>query len=276
MPVSHHEQIRSRDLVGVVPAAGTARRLGRLPCSKELLPVGFHKDRKGRQLQPKAVGYYLLERMQKANVSKVYIILRKGKWDIPEYFGDGKLLNINIAYLLMDLPFGVPFTIDQAFPFIEEATVVFGFPDILFEPEDAFVQLLCRQSATGADIVLGIFPATHPHKMDMVDLDKEGRVRGIQIKPSQTNLRYTWIIAVWTPVFTKFMHECVMKELALGRRTNGDGNMGKKQELFVGDIIQKALNCNLRVESVSFSTGTYIDIGTPQDFMKALQYIDNN
>jgi len=276
MPVSHQKQIRPRDLVGVVPAAGTARRLGTLPCSKELLPVGFHKDRKGQQLQPKAVGCCLLERMQTANVSKAYIILRKGKWDIPEYFGDGKLLNINIAYLLMDLPFGVPFTIDQAYPFIKEATVVFGFPDILFKPDDAFVQLLYRQSATGADIVLGIFPATHLHKMDMVDLDKKSRVRGIQIKPSQTNLRYAWIIAVWTPVFTKFMHECVADELALAQRTNGDSNIEKKQELFVGDIIQKALNYNLCVECVSFSTGTYIDIGTPQDLMKALQYMENN
>jgi glucose-1-phosphate thymidylyltransferase len=275
MPVDHFRQKFSNDLVGVIPAAGIASRLGPLPCSKELLPVGFHKDRKGGQSQPKAIAHYLLERMQTANVSRVYIILRKGKWDIPNYFGDGKMLDMSIAYLLMDLPFGVPFTIDQAYPFIKEATVVFGFPDILFEPEDAFVQLLSRQSATGADIVLGIFPATHPHKMDMVDLDKEGRVRGIQIKPSQTNLRYAWIIAIWTPVFTNFMHESVVNELALDLKTNG-GGLGKKQELYVGDIIQKALDNNLSIGCVCFSTGTYIDIGTPGDFIKAMQFKENN
>jgi glucose-1-phosphate thymidylyltransferase len=275
MPVDHFRQKFSNDLVGVIPAAGIASRLGPLPCSKELLPVGFHKDREGGQSQPKAIAHYLLERMQTANVSRIYIILRKGKWDIPNYFGDGKMLDMSIAYLLMDLPFGVPFTIDQAYPFIKEATVVFGFPDILFEPEDAFVQLLSRQSATGADIVLGIFPATHPHKMDMVDLDKEGRVRGIQIKPSQTNLRYAWIIAIWTPVFTNFMHESVVNELALDLKTNGEG-LGKKQELYVGDIIQKALDNNLSIECVCFSTGTYIDIGTPGDFIKAMQFKENN
>jgi glucose-1-phosphate thymidylyltransferase len=272
MPVNHQEQNRLRDLVGVVPAAGTASRLGPLPCSKELLPVGFHKDSRGRRLRPKAVGYYVLERMQTANVSKVYIILRKGKWDIPNYFGDGKMMDMSIAYLLMNLPFGVPFTIDQAYPFIKDATVVFGFPDILFQPQDAFVRLLSRQSGTGADIVLGIFPATHPHKMDMVDLDKKGRVREIQIKPSQTNLRYAWIIAVWTPVFTEFMHECVLNELALDLRTKGEGNVGNKGEMFVGDVIQKALDYKLGVECVCFSTGTYLDIGTPRDLLKALKF----
>jgi glucose-1-phosphate thymidylyltransferase len=72
------------------------------------------------------------------------------------------------------------------------------------------------------------------------------------------------------------MHECVVNELAPGRRTNVDGNIEKKQELFVGDIIQKALNYNLCVECVSFSAGSYMDIGTPQDLMKALQYMENN
>ena len=260
------------DIVGLIPAAGTANRLGPLPCSKELLPVGFHKDRNGKKMQPKAVGHYLLERMHKANVSKVYIILRKGKWDIPTYFGNGKMLDMSIAYLLMDLPFGVPFTIDQAYPFIKDATVVFGFPDILFEPEDAFVHLLTRQSATEADVVLGVFPAIDPQKMDMVDWDEEGHVRGIQIKPSQTNLRYAWIIAVWTPVFTEFMHQCVVEELALDLRTKGEGTIGPKQEMFVGDVVQKALDDKLGVECVCFSTGTYLDIGTPGDLQKALRF----
>jgi glucose-1-phosphate thymidylyltransferase len=276
MPIDGQNKNMYGDLVGVIPAAGIANRLGPLPCSKELLPVGFRKDRKGQPLQPKAVGYYLLERMQTAHVSKVYIILRKGKWDIPNYFGDGKMLDMSIAYLLMDLPFGVPFTVDQAYSFIKEATVIFGFPDIIFEPKDAFVQLLSRLFATSADVVLGIFPASDPHKMDMVGCDKEGRVREIQVKPSQTDLQYTWIIAVWTPVFTKFMHECVKNELVLDLRSNGEGNIKKKQELFIGDIIQKALDHNLCVQCVCFSTGTYLDIGTPVDLLKALQFKENN
>jgi len=36
----------------------------------------------------------------------------------------------------MDLPYGVPYTLDQAYPFVQNATIALGFPDITCEPED--------------------------------------------------------------------------------------------------------------------------------------------
>jgi glucose-1-phosphate thymidylyltransferase len=62
--------------------------------------------------------------------------------------------------------------------------LAFGFPDIIFQPEDAFVQLLARQASTKAGIVLGLFPTDQPQKVDMVDLDDDGRIRLIEIKPA--------------------------------------------------------------------------------------------
>jgi glucose-1-phosphate thymidylyltransferase len=271
MPVNRHRPNHQHELVGVVPAAGTASRLGPLPCSKELLPVWFHKERRGSQLNPKAVGHYLLERMQSVNVSKVFIILRKGKWDIPTYFGDGRILDMHIAYLLMDLPFGVPFTIDQAYPFIKNATVVFGFPDILFKPKDAYEQLLDKQQYSRADLVLGLFPAKNSEKVDMVELDDEGFVHGIQIKPSQTSLKYTWILAVWTSVFTHFMHEFVINHLKKANSEKDMANRIDRQEIFVGDVIQAAIDNNLNLNSLVFTKGSFIDIGTPDDLARAIQ-----
>jgi glucose-1-phosphate thymidylyltransferase len=46
--------------------------------------------------------------MQLAGIDKAYFILRSGKWDIPAYFGDGEMLSMNLGYLIMNLPFGVP------------------------------------------------------------------------------------------------------------------------------------------------------------------------
>ena len=73
------------------------------------------------------------------------------------------MLDMHLSYLLMELPFGVPFTLDEAHHFVKNMIVVFGFPDIIFQPDNAFIQLLARQAATNADIVLGIFPA---HQLD--------------------------------------------------------------------------------------------------------------
>jgi glucose-1-phosphate thymidylyltransferase len=148
--------------------------------------------------------------------------------------------------------------------------VVFGFPDIIFQPDNAFVQLLARQAVTNADMVLGIFPAHQPHKMDMVDVAANGRIRKIQIKPDRTDLELTWIFAVWTSVFTDFMHEYI---LTCGRQIHNIRMPLKgedQQEIFIGDVVQAAIDNGLLVESVIFTEGSYLDIGTPTDLVKAV------
>jgi glucose-1-phosphate thymidylyltransferase len=264
-------EVSHREVIGLIPAGGQATRIAPLPCSKELYPVGFRRVDGDNGLRPKAVCHYLLERMRLAGIDRVYIVLREGKWDIPAYLGDGQMLDMHLAYLMMRLPFGAPYTLDQAYPFVHDALIAFGFPDIIFQPDDAFVQLLARQAATGADIVLGLFPACQPEKMDMVDLDADGRIRQIVIKPVQTYLRYTWLIAVWTPVFTRFMHRHLAAVQSVNGQAGAAGDAVKQRELFVGDVIQAAIESDLRIESQFFPDGTYLDIGTPDDLVKAVR-----
>ena len=264
-------RIPHREVVGLLPAAGKATRLARLPCSKELYPIGFQHLPNGRGLHSKPVCIYVLEKMRLAGISKAYIILRKGKWDIPGYLRDGGMLGMHLAYLMMNLPFGVPYTLDQAYPFLKNSAVALGFPDIIFKPDDAFVQLLARQAQSKADIVLALFPAHQPNKTDMVDVDADGRIRGIQVKPARTHLRFAWIIAVWTPVFTQFMHEYLASIQQKIQQYNTSNNLSESRELFVGDVIQAAIDDNFHVEGIIFQDGTYLDIGTQDNLFKAIR-----
>jgi glucose-1-phosphate thymidylyltransferase len=233
-----------KEVMGLIPAAGRATRIAQLPCSKEVYPVGFKTGGAGNTAVPKVVCHYLLEKMRLAGVTRAFIVLREGKWDIPAYLGDG------------------PYTVDQAYNFVKEAVIAFGFPDIVFESEDAFVQLLSRKAISGADVVLGIFPADVPQKVDMVDMDNDGQIRQIVIKPKRTDLRYTWGIAVWSPDFSRFMHEylSVIKETA-----------AKQPELFVGDVFNAAIQEGLKVEGVLVSDKPFLDIGTGDDLLKAVK-----
>ncbi|MCP4424277.1 MAG: dTDP-glucose pyrophosphorylase [Chloroflexi bacterium] len=260
---------QKRKVVGLLPAAGTAARIAPLPCSKELYPVGFRHTSQNNGVRPKVAAHYLLERLRRAGIGKTFIILREGKWDIPAYFGDGRSFGIQLAYLMMGLPYGAPYTLDQAYPFVQDSLIALGFPDIIFQPGDAFAQLLDKQAATEADLVLGLFPADKPHKMDMVEMDENGRVRQIVIKPAQTHLRYTWFIAVWTPIFTQFMHEFLARQLEPGEQ----GKRGPG-ELYVGDVFQAAIDAQFHVETVLFPDGSYIDIGTPEDLTRAVNNIE--
>jgi glucose-1-phosphate thymidylyltransferase len=259
-----------REVIGLLPAAGLATRISPLPLSKELYPIGFQKIDGENGLRPKVISHYLLEKMRIANIKKAYFILRNGKWDIPSYFGDGKMLNMHIAYLIMNLPFGVPYTLDQAYPFVEDVMIALGFPDIIFQPDDAFVHLLNRQCETNSDVVLGVFHANDHKKWDMVDITDDGRIRQIVIRPVRTDLRYAWGIAVWTPVFTNFMHEYlanIQNKIECGK----SDCYSEQQELSIGDIIKVAVEKGLKVEGVLFPDNTCLDIGTPEDLLIAVQ-----
>ena len=185
------------EVIGLIPAAGQSKRLAPLPFSKELYPIGYWQPRDAESSRPKVVSHYLIEKMQSAGICRIFISIREGKWDIPGYLKDGSAFGVHIAYLVLGLPYGVPYTIDQAYPFVRDNLVAFGFPDIMFEPVNAFTHLLNHQKAGQADVTLGLFPTNAPHKVDMVDLDDHGRVKRLILRPESSTLRLTWGIAVW-------------------------------------------------------------------------------
>jgi glucose-1-phosphate thymidylyltransferase len=250
------------EIVGLIPAAGRATRVAPLPCSKEILPVGLRR-RSGSGAPRLVVACQpLIESMRSASAEKIFVVLRAGKWDIPQYLGDVQL-GVALAYVtIADSP-GPPFSLDRAYPFVKDATVLFGFPDILIRPEEAHQRLLARLAVTGADIVLGLYPTHDPRGTDMVALAPDGSVRDLLLKPEETGLTDTWITAVWTPAFTAFLHDYIA---AAGARLPAATG-----ELSVGHVIQAAIRSGrLRAHGIPFPDGDYLDIGTPEGMARAL------
>jgi len=251
------------EVIGLIPAAGRATRLPSLTGSKEVIPIGSEMPDDSAPAHPKVACEYLLDHLKKARINKAYIVLREGKWDIPAYFGDGTACGIHLAYLMMGLPHGPPFTLDQAYPFVQHSLIALGFPDIIFGADDAFAKLIATQTETHADVVLGLFPADQPEHVDMVDTGDDFRVRQIIIKPAQTTLRHTWGIAVWTPAFTHFMHEYL-----LTIRSSFETDKDNGRELHVGNVIQAAIDHGLKVMALPVSDKPYVDIGVPGNLEK--------
>ena len=262
---------RVPEYVGLIPAAGTAARISPLPCSKEIFPVGYGEIGASGRQRPKVAAHYLLEQMNLARAKYVYFVLSNNKWDIPAYFKDGAMVDMAIAYLVTGSPHGVPFTVDSAFPFLRDKWVLFGFPDIILKPDDAYIRLLNQMKKTNADIVLGLFPAVNPQKMDMVVLDTHGAISGIDIKPARTRLYWTWINAVWNAEFTRYIHDYVAREHEHITRMANQGGLEQYQERFVGDVIREAIGSGLKIDRVEFPDGRYIDIGTPEDMKTAVR-----
>lgn len=237
-------------VIGLIPAAGHARRLGPLPCSKEILPISTRS-----KTGPKVACEYLLEHMRVGGIDQALIVLREGKWDIPACLGGGERVGVNLAYAITRVPYGVPYTLDQAYPFVRDRRVALGFPDILFNAENAFARLLAAHATTAADVMLGLFPTDAPHTADMVERQDE-RVTGIVVKPPVSALRDTWGIAVWSPRFSRFMHDYLATQLPHAEH---------RAELHVGHVIQAAIEAGLAVRGVRVSEEPFLDIGIPQN-----------
>jgi glucose-1-phosphate thymidylyltransferase len=255
------------DVVGLIPAGGIATRLGKIPVSKELFPFLLQGDTD----KISVISENLLRYYKNAGITDVYFILRKGKWDIPEYYGDGSELGMNIGYLMMNLPYGTSFTLNQAYPFIKDKTIALGFPDMIVEPEDCFSPLLQQIDNDNADVVLGVFPIATYQKWDMIEFDEQKNIKNIVIKQDRPDLHYGWSIAVWNPSFTKYINDFLTNQL----KNRPDGTIefpgNHIREIYMGDIIQDALFNGMKIDYVKFENGNCIDIGTPDDLKKYIR-----
>lgn len=238
-------------VVGVVPMAGRGTRLGTLPFSKELYPVGW--DPAGNAI---VVSRNVLAQVRRAGARTTFLVLRQGKWDIPAYYRDGpERAGLHLAYLLARLPFGVPFSLDSARPFTDGCIVAMGFPDILVDPPDALAQVVQTHRATDADVVLGLFPWTTPPTDDLVTTGTDGRVVRYYGDPSPGEHGMTWAVMTWGRRFGGLMHDVGEDWLA--------GGHGEGHELRLGAVLEAAVSEGLVVQSRSFPHGRMVDIGSP-------------
>jgi len=250
----------TNNVIAIIPAAGKAKRLPAIEYSKEIIPIGYKNPSQKNVEMDKPICFHLMEKFTCAGISKGLMIIREEKWDIPSTLGNGKCVNMEIAYQMLDLPHGTAYTINQAYPFIIDNIVAIGFPDILFSPDDAYSQILNLLSSTEADVVLGLFPADRPEKVDMVEINQINDVTAIVIKPKLSDLKLTWGIAVWKPSFSKFLHEYI----------NAHQQKKSDPELFIGDVIRQAITQGLSVKAKQVSNDAFLDVGTPDDLAKAI------
>lgn len=261
-------QCAGRDVVALIPAAGSGKRIAPIPGSKEVFPIGF-TNVEGDKPQVKVVSQYLFDRMVASGVGQGIIVVRDGKWDIPAYFGEGEKAGMKLSYVVVGQTLGPPDTLDRAYAFVRHNTIAFGFPDIMLGPPDVFDRLLRRMDDGDVDVVLGLYDVADPHQSDMVELDEENRVLDIQLKDATSTLPYCWGCAVWGPAFTEFMHDAVGMH-----RDNTAGSFGAIDaggDLPMGLVFKQAVVAGLSVVGIPFHGQQWIDVGNPSNLLRMAQ-----
>jgi glucose-1-phosphate thymidylyltransferase len=164
--------------IGVIPAAGEARRLQPLTGAKEMVIVA------GRPIME-----YLVERMRAAGARDVVVVTRPDKPDVAAH---AATLGLRVVY-------GTPATAAESLALglrdaDEDDVVLLGFPDTIWQPVDGFTRLL-EELNEGADAVLGVFESPEPERSDVVALDGD-RVLSVEVKPSEPRSALIWGCAV--------------------------------------------------------------------------------
>jgi glucose-1-phosphate thymidylyltransferase len=210
-------------IVGLVPAAGLAARLQPIACSKEVLPVG------GRPVID-----FLLERMRVGGAEEIRVVTRPEKEDVARH------AERKGAVVVLAEPASVCDSLVAGLVGIAETDVVLlGFPDTIWEPPDGYRPLVAEVER-GADVALGLFRGLEPQRSDVVELDDEGHIRGIRVKPRRPRSSLIWGCAA-----------------VRAQTLAGMAGYSEPGEYFDGLVGQSA------VVGVSLSE-TFLDIGTPE------------
>ena len=104
-----------------------------------------------------------------------------------------------------------------------------------------------------------------------VEIDEDGKIHAMYLKPGTTDLELCWLGGVWTPVFTQFMHEYLQRFRKKNDFKTSEGGELEAEDLTVGAVIQAAISKGLQTYGVVFPEGKYIDIGTPDNLLKSLK-----
>ena len=248
-------------VLGVIPAGGRGNRLAPYPGPKELFPIGWQPYSVNGEVhrRPKVISQYVVESMVRAGATRLLLIVGEHKYDILRYYGNGERFDTSISYVYQEEPRGMVHAIDLAYAWTRGARILFGMPDTIIHPDDAFTSLLGEHRTHGADVTFGLFTASRPEKFGMVQVDSQGRVISHVDKPRRTNSTLMWGCAVWEPVFTDFIHEvCASGKIPPGR-----------SEMVLGDVIDEALTRGIYIAGHHFNAGFYVDIGTYDELVEA-------
>lgn len=161
--------------IGIIPAAGHAKRLQPLDRSKETIEVA------GRPIL-----LHLVERMRIAEADRIRVVTRPAKRDVVELS-----VSHGLEVVRRTPPTSAASVLAGAADIDPDAIVLIGFPDTIWKPVHAFRELV-HLVEDGAPLALGCFDSPEPSSGDVVTVDNHGRLVDIAIKPEAPTSTRIW------------------------------------------------------------------------------------
>lgn len=237
---------------GLIPAAGFGTRLGPFTRAipKELLPVG-----------DKAVIEHVVEAMTMAGIKEIAIVVSPNKHGLSDYLGSGKRFGVKFTYVVQDERLGLADAV-LAGEHVMKGPFIVVLGDNFFSPKSLISDLVANHSMNNADATLGVVEVEDVKRYGIIQMSGQ-RIIDMVEKPSFETAP-SKIGAMGAYVFNECIFDAIKKTSA-----------GFNGELQLTDSIKILINEGKDVFYHKFQ-GIHIDVGTPQDLMRANFYYLNN
>lgn len=163
----------------VIQAGGKGTRLAVL--TKNTIPKPM------LSLNGKPMLQWQIESLKEHAIKDIIIITGYLGCKIREYFGDGSRFGVDITYIEETLALGSAGSLYYLKEKLREQDFIFIFGDVMFDL--AWDRMLAFHRQKGALATLLVHPNAHPHDSDLIIVDENSRIMGIDFKQ---NIRNYW------------------------------------------------------------------------------------
>lgn len=168
-----------QDCIAVIQAGGKGTRMEKLTENKIPKPMLI--------LNGKPMLEWQIEAIKKYGIYELIIIIGHLGEKIKEYFGDGSHWGVKIQYIEEQEPLGSAGALYFLKSCLRTRDFLLVFGDVMFDVDLA--RMVSFHRSHNGQAVLLVHPNTHPYDSDILIMDEENRVTGID---SKNNERDNW------------------------------------------------------------------------------------
>ncbi len=227
---------------GLVLSGGSGTRLRPLTHTgpKQLIPVAN-----------KPVLQYVIEDLRYAGITDIGVILgNNGKEQVIAELKDGKQYGVKITYIEQGAPLGIAHAVQCAQKFMGDDDFIVYLGDNMLK--DGVKGLVDDFHEGGYDAAISLQAVANPRQFGVAELDKQGRVIGLEEKPKVPKSNYALVgVYLFTPVIFDMIRQI---------------KPSWRNELEITDAIQRLLDNKYKVRSHIVS-GWWKDTGKPEDIL---------